>query len=103
LTMLFWFGGFVALAVFLSGRICFGTVSFTVAKGVWCYKLTCMTDRSAMLRVRALPSAPSHGFFGPLHLFSVLSVSLRVVAWALGRRCLRPKRWICIRVCKMCG
>ncbi|KAF2033507.1 hypothetical protein EK21DRAFT_58428 [Setomelanomma holmii] len=26
LTMLFWFGGFVALAVFLSDRICFGTV-----------------------------------------------------------------------------
>ncbi|KAL5118822.1 hypothetical protein ACEQ8H_003325 [Pleosporales sp. CAS-2024a] len=26
LTMLYWFGGFVALAVFLSGRICFGTV-----------------------------------------------------------------------------
>jgi len=24
--MLFWFGGFVALAVFLSDRICFGTV-----------------------------------------------------------------------------
>ncbi|KAF2826462.1 hypothetical protein CC86DRAFT_455943 [Ophiobolus disseminans] len=26
LTMLYWFGGFVALAVFLSDRICFGTV-----------------------------------------------------------------------------
>ncbi|KAH6868810.1 hypothetical protein BKA58DRAFT_317599 [Alternaria rosae] len=26
LTMLFWFSGFVALAVFLSGRICFGMV-----------------------------------------------------------------------------
>ncbi|OAL55368.1 hypothetical protein IQ07DRAFT_639052 [Pyrenochaeta sp. DS3sAY3a] len=26
LTMLFWFGGFIALAVFLSDRICFGTV-----------------------------------------------------------------------------
>ncbi|KAF1944879.1 hypothetical protein EJ02DRAFT_397353 [Clathrospora elynae] len=26
LTMLFWFAGFVALAVFLSGRICFGMV-----------------------------------------------------------------------------
>jgi hypothetical protein len=29
LTMLFWFGGFVALAVFLSDRICFGTVCTT--------------------------------------------------------------------------
>jgi hypothetical protein len=27
--MLFWFSGFVALAVFLSGRICFGMVSFS--------------------------------------------------------------------------
>lgn len=26
LTMLYWFGGFIALAVFLSDRICFGTV-----------------------------------------------------------------------------
>jgi hypothetical protein len=26
LTMMYWFSGFVALAVFLSGRICFGTV-----------------------------------------------------------------------------
>ncbi|KAJ4369738.1 hypothetical protein N0V83_005501 [Neocucurbitaria cava] len=26
LTMLFWFGGFIAMAVFLSDRICFGTV-----------------------------------------------------------------------------
>ncbi|KAF2097112.1 hypothetical protein NA57DRAFT_77367 [Rhizodiscina lignyota] len=26
LTMLFWFAGFVALAVFLSNRVCFGTV-----------------------------------------------------------------------------
>ncbi|KAH7393053.1 membrane-associating domain-containing protein [Pyrenochaeta sp. MPI-SDFR-AT-0127] len=26
LTMLFWFGGFVSMAVFLSDRICFGTV-----------------------------------------------------------------------------
>jgi hypothetical protein len=29
LTMLFWFSGFVALAVFLSGRICFGMVSLS--------------------------------------------------------------------------
>lgn len=28
LTMLFWLGGFVALAVFLSGRICFGMVGY---------------------------------------------------------------------------
>lgn len=26
LTMLYWFGGFIALALFLSDRICFGTV-----------------------------------------------------------------------------
>jgi hypothetical protein len=26
LTMTFWFGGFVALAVFLSSRVCFGNV-----------------------------------------------------------------------------
>ncbi|KAF2734861.1 hypothetical protein EJ04DRAFT_227638 [Polyplosphaeria fusca] len=31
LTMLYWFGGFIALAVFLSDRICFGTVC-SVAK-----------------------------------------------------------------------
>ncbi|KAF2471301.1 uncharacterized protein BDR25DRAFT_333958 [Lindgomyces ingoldianus] len=31
LTMTFWFGGFIALAVFLSDRICFGTVC-SVAK-----------------------------------------------------------------------
>jgi hypothetical protein len=31
LTTLYWFGGFVALAVFLSDRICFGTVC-SVAK-----------------------------------------------------------------------
>ncbi|ORY01495.1 hypothetical protein BCR34DRAFT_493832 [Clohesyomyces aquaticus] len=31
LTMLFWFSGFIALAVFLSDRICFGTVC-SVAK-----------------------------------------------------------------------
>jgi hypothetical protein len=30
LTMLFWFSGFVALAVFLSGRICFGMVSLLI-------------------------------------------------------------------------
>lgn len=30
-TMLYWFGGFIALAVFLSDRICFGTVC-SVAK-----------------------------------------------------------------------
>ena len=30
LTMLFWFSGFVALAVFLSGRICFGMVSLFI-------------------------------------------------------------------------
>jgi hypothetical protein len=31
LTMLYWFSGFIALAVFLSDRICFGTVC-SVAK-----------------------------------------------------------------------
>lgn len=31
LTMLFWFAGFIALAIFLSDRVCFGTVC-SVAK-----------------------------------------------------------------------
>jgi len=26
LTMLFWFAGFIALAVFLAGRVCYGSV-----------------------------------------------------------------------------
>lgn len=34
LTMLFWFAGFVALAVFLSGRICFGQVCDVARAGV---------------------------------------------------------------------
>ncbi|KAH7117948.1 hypothetical protein B0J11DRAFT_96126 [Dendryphion nanum] len=33
LTMLFWFGGFIALAVFLSDRICFGTVCAVAKAG----------------------------------------------------------------------
>jgi len=31
LTMIFWFGGFIALAVFLGGRVCYGHVC-SVAK-----------------------------------------------------------------------
>jgi hypothetical protein len=31
--MMYWFAGFVALAVFLSGRICFGTVGFNLLEG----------------------------------------------------------------------
>jgi len=34
LTMMFWFGGFVALAVFLSARVCFGTVCNVAKAGV---------------------------------------------------------------------
>jgi len=34
LTMTFWFGGFVALAVFLSARVCFGNVCNVAKAGV---------------------------------------------------------------------
>ncbi|KAF2118991.1 hypothetical protein BDV96DRAFT_643152 [Lophiotrema nucula] len=33
MTMLYWFGGFIALAVFLSDRICFGTVCMVAKAG----------------------------------------------------------------------
>ncbi|KAF2182734.1 hypothetical protein K469DRAFT_711419 [Zopfia rhizophila CBS 207.26] len=33
LTMFYWFGGFIALAVFLSDRICFGTVCAVAKAG----------------------------------------------------------------------
>ena len=34
LTMTFWFGGFVALAVFLGARVCFGNVCNVAKAGV---------------------------------------------------------------------
>lgn len=34
LTMTFWFGGFVALAVFLSARVCFGNVCNVAKAGI---------------------------------------------------------------------
>ena len=42
LTMLFWFSGFVALAVFLSGRICFGMVSLIFFPICRYFKMGCL-------------------------------------------------------------
>ncbi|KAK3660852.1 hypothetical protein LTR56_000610 [Elasticomyces elasticus] len=65
LTMLFWFAGFVALAVFLSDRVCFGHVC-SAAKasavfGAFEWLLFAGTTAMAMLHVLRTRGRTSHG------------------------------------------
>lgn len=76
LTMLFWFGGFIALAVFLSDRICFGTVCLIIlsSKMMSSKNADMVSFRSATSRAQAQPSAHSTGLHGRLHSCTASSV-----------------------------